>query len=125
MKSGFNVIGISETWLTDNNINEYNMDGYSMVYNNRQRGRGGGVLLYINNSLNFKERLDLDINNEFIVSKFVELKSPVYKNVIIGCIYRTPSSNSIIPYFDYFSNLSDKLLSENKKMQAPIISHGS
>ena len=42
------VVGITESWLTENNSNEeVEMEGYKLVRRDREGKRGGGVLVYI------------------------------------------------------------------------------
>jgi predicted ATPase len=50
------LIGIAETWLNESIDNsEINIDGYTLYRKDRadvKAGRGGGVVLYVHNSLN-------------------------------------------------------------------------
>ena len=55
----FDIIGICETWITEENKDLYGYDGYhSPVQSVRKGRRGGGVALYIKNNLEFIERPD-------------------------------------------------------------------
>ena len=90
----FDIMSISETWLNDDVMQDYNVSGYTLFYNNRENMRGGGVAIYVNNKFKCIQRPDLDINNNLIVSKFIELEIINNKNVIIGCIYRSPNNDS-------------------------------
>ena len=60
----FDIIGLSETWLKDHNVNspifkDYN---YKHVYETRQPGtRGGGLSLFIRDTISFKKRNDLSV----------------------------------------------------------------
>ena len=47
----FDVIALSETWLKDNDHDNYNMEGYNMFTCSRVDKPGGGVAMYINDSL--------------------------------------------------------------------------
>ena len=47
----FDVIALSETWLIDNDSDCFNIDGYKMFNCPRTNKSGGGVSLYINDSL--------------------------------------------------------------------------
>ena len=58
----FNFIGVSETWLSDHNYDLYGLDGYHFEENHRSSRSGGGVGLFINNSIEFLCRKDLEIN---------------------------------------------------------------
>lgn len=54
ISSMFDIIAMSETWLTklvpDNIID---IDGFRVVRRDREEGRGGGILFYVRNSINF------------------------------------------------------------------------
>ena len=66
---------LCETFLTDVNCDMFPIPGYQFVCNNRQRGRGGGVALYISDDVQCSLRNDLTINlnNEF-ETIFVEIR---------------------------------------------------
>ena len=52
----FDVIALSETWLNDDNNDSFNLDGYDLVSCSRRSKKGGGVGLYIRNSMQHKYR---------------------------------------------------------------------
>ena len=76
----FTVIAISETWITDSNDSLINIPGYNRVLNNRTEGRGGGVALFILNSLTFtiKSNCIVNVNGE-VESIFVDISSKFIK----------------------------------------------
>lgn len=54
-ESTLDVIGISETWLSESISSEaVGVDGYSFVRCDRENRRGGGVGLYISNNYSLK-----------------------------------------------------------------------
>ena len=55
----FSVLSFTETWLTEYNISLHNFTGYSHVYKLRDKRRGGGVSMFINNRLNFQVQNDI------------------------------------------------------------------
>ena len=69
----FKIIALSETWLKLHHIN-YIIPSYNIVNELRIKKRGGGVSLYIHNSLQYKVRHDLKIGNdqETINSVFIQ-----------------------------------------------------
>ena len=91
----FDVIGISETKLFKNikptfNIN---LEGYKCFHVNTEAVKGGS-LLYISDTLDPKQRPDLEsllYKSEVLESTFVEIINPHKKNILLGCIYRHPS----------------------------------
>lgn len=71
----FSVIGLTETWLTKNNMDELSIQGYNFVGQTRNNKHGGGVGMYVNKLHQFTERTDLSINIENIIeAPFIELK---------------------------------------------------
>ena len=50
----FDIIGITESWLTVNNNGVYSIDGYNHVSLVRTDRHGGGVSLFILSNINFK-----------------------------------------------------------------------
>jgi hypothetical protein len=89
----FTVIGISESWLTDENAGCYTLNGYQHVYTCRNEKRGGGVSMFIDENLTVNLRKDLDITDQ-VEAVFVELQKDecgLDHNVIIGTVYRPPN----------------------------------
>ncbi len=85
----FQKIGLTETWLTDNNVDCFALDEYEYLSSNRKQKRGGGVGLYLSKQLEFKNRKDLDKNlDDVIETKFAEIVNNNGKNIIVGVIYR-------------------------------------
>ena len=48
------IIGISETWLNNKSPNLFTVEGYKEIRKDRLNGRGGGLVLYISDSLSLK-----------------------------------------------------------------------
>ena len=55
----FSVIGMSETWLNNDNESQIQLPGYSFVNNNRNTKTGGGVGMFISSVISFQVRNDL------------------------------------------------------------------
>lgn len=108
LKSHFSIIGLSETWLSDMNINGAHVPGYSHAHRYRTTRKGGGVSIFIRNDLQFSECQDLCIISDSIETVFVEIPKTsigLSKNLIVGVIYRPPNSS----VEEYMSNMSDIL----------------
>ena len=60
---GLNIdfIMLCETFLNDTNMNMYQIQGYQFISNNRVRGKGGGVALYIRDKFHITKRADLTL----------------------------------------------------------------
>ena len=82
IKHQFSLIGISKTWLRQDEHNMH-IDGYNFVHNYRTNRSGGGVGLYLDEQLQFTLRPDLQFENTI---KFVEIYQPKGKNIILGII---------------------------------------
>jgi hypothetical protein len=95
LEFNFDIIAVSETWLSDNNNNrEYEIDGYVPYFCSRQNKKGGGVALYVNHLLQHKylPNVSFCVENcaEFICIE-VYLKNS--RKVVVGCVYRAPNTN--------------------------------
>lgn len=69
------------------------MPGYSFACCSRPSRVGGGVGIYINDCIQFKVLHDLTYITDIIESIFVELIIETGSNLIVGCVYRPPSSD--------------------------------
>ena len=62
-----NVIGITESWTTENHLqSELQLEGYTCYRRDRmmyERSKGGGVLLYMKNIFLHGEKNDITVNN--------------------------------------------------------------
>ena len=112
----FTIIGISESWLKDHNADRYGIDGYQAVHKYRPTWTGGGVSIFVQDSIDYFQRPDLCYQNKYIESIFIEIdKDQVGKdrNVIAGVIYRPPDTD-ISTFNDYLSELLSKVKTERK-----------
>ena len=108
------MIGLTETWLNENNMDCFSLDNFDYLDTNRSKKKGGGVGFYVWKHLKFKSRNDLTKNLEDIIeTKFIEITNDNGRNIIIGIIYRPPNNN-----FDQFQNtfntILEKIDRENK-----------
>ena len=76
----FSVISLTETWLNDNNAENFKLNNYNFVCENRKQKSGGGVAMYISKKLNYKMRPDLSINIDNVLeSTFIEITKTIGK----------------------------------------------
>ena len=96
-------IMICETFLNDTNMSMFQIPGYNFLCNNRLRGKGGGVALYIRENFHITLRKDLTLNHgtEF-ESIFAEICDNQSK-LLVGEIYRVPGTNDQISVERYES----------------------
>lgn len=109
----FSVIAITETWFNIEKGIHFDLNGYELRYMNRQNKVGGGVAIYIHNSIKYNVVTDLTLAIDGIFECLtIEIVNEKKKNVIISCIYRTPSSS-----IETFNAWMDKLFSSmNQKV---------
>ena len=83
----FNVMGLTETWLTKDNADLYEFNNYKHIYRCREDQKGGGVSLYLSPGLVYKERHDIE---KYFTLSAEAVIVEIHKT-IIACIYRPPS----------------------------------
>ena len=99
----FSAIGIAETNTNPKNKNLFKINNYTSCYQNtfKQKKKGSGVALYVNNKYSFSECETLSKCTENIETLFVELTN-TDQPITIGVIYRPPSGQ--ISTFNYELN---------------------
>ena len=101
----FSIIAITETSANYTNESHLLIPGYNSILKNRPKGRGGGVALFIRQSLTYSIRKDLDLfDNEDLESLFIELNDINFGTKIIGAVYRTPV-NCIDTFMSSFESI--------------------
>ena len=119
LKTKFNIIGITEHKIHKDAVPTTNLDieGYRPFLYDPTGTSHGGTGFYICKSINYKKRDDLKFNScgDF-ESTFIEIILPSKKNIIIGCIYRHPSSTILIKDFNagFIEPLLNKISTEGK-----------
>ena len=112
----FSVIALSESWIKEHSVERYEIEGYRSVHNFRNRRGGGGVALYVKDTLEFRLRNDLSIQNSYIESLFIEIDNNIEsksKKTICGVIYRPPDTDLKV-FNEHLSNILACIKSENK-----------
>ena len=112
----FTVVGLTETWMTQDNVGLYGIDGYNAVNNFRINRCGGGVSVLIRDDIEYFERPHLNMMTANAETVFVEIdKSYVGKssNIIVGVIYRPPDTN-INVFTELLETIMSKIKTENK-----------
>ena len=107
----FDITSVNETMLDNSIFNtEIAVHGYELVRNDRHR-HGGGVALYIRDSINYKIRNDLAIASLETVT--VEIFKPKAKSFLINTWYRPP--NTPIDLFEDYEICIKKMDAEDKE----------
>jgi len=90
----YEVAGAAETWSNESiNDAELHIEGYNMYRKDRKRTRGGGLILYIKNTIRAAINEELT-NCEFEESLWcnVELNG---QRLLVGLCYRSPTSTPV------------------------------
>ena len=86
IKFDYKAIFFTEIWCTDDPRNQTfcNLENYISINQVREHERGGGICVFIHNSLTFKLRSDLGTNSSDIESLVIEIINKKNKNVVIS-----------------------------------------
>jgi hypothetical protein len=100
-------MGLTETWLIDDDVNNFGLEGFKYIGVNRSNKKCGGVgIYYVNDKVKYKLRNDININLENLIeSIFIEIITSTGKNVIVGVIYRPPNQK-----FETFEKAVDEIV---------------
>ncbi len=90
-KVAFSVIAISEVWLSEDQVNLYQLEGYDNYCQIRTEWKGGGVRLFIKKSLehHIVENMTMSLNEMECLTVEVCVNG---QSVNITCVYRVPST---------------------------------
>ena len=120
LKFDFHIIGITEHKIKDE-IPTANIDipgYYEFIYNPIETTHGG-TGFYVSKSLIYKRRDDLNLITPApgnFESLFLEINLPGRKKLIVGCIYRHPTSKISIDQFtnEHLEPVLQRISNENK-----------
>ena len=120
LKFKFSVLCFTETWTKPGHDNKamYKLPGYKPVFLHRKSykdERGGGVAIYINDSIKFTKIKELTFVKKHFESLFVEIQLPLNgSKFVIGTIYRPPDHSvndfnvDILPILERYSTTQQK-----------------
>ena len=108
----FKVICVTETWCSSehNNSDLYKLTNYSSIHQIRSSGKtGGGLAIFVRNSLTYNVRKDLSTNNEDIKPLCIEIINTKSKNILVNTSYRQPAGryNEFEIYLKQFLHKSE------------------
>ena len=112
--SSLHFFCLSETELKSHKLTScFNIDGFQKPFNkDNDSNGGGGIVVYVQNGINAKRRLELETNN--ISCIWLEITVGKSKPFLIGNTYRPP--NSKVEFNDKFENCIDIVSREGKEM---------
>ena len=114
----FSVICFSEKWSNDEKLDKnslFQLEGYSLLHENRKYHRGEGVAIFMHESLCYTKRNDLCINCEAIESLSIEIRNNDGKNRIFNIVYRSPDGD-LEACENYFQSILSHNLIRNKNV---------
>ena len=112
MKIKPHVILVTESWLDPSLSQSYMLNNYRLEVSSQTELRGKGVAAYIDDSLTYSRRGDLESSTKEVQSTFIEIRVS-RKTIIIGALYRSPSFPASA-FLDPFEETLDKVNNEHK-----------
>ena len=106
------VICLSETWLTDEMIPLRQIDGYTGYFNNRNGKTGGGVAIYLNEQY-IQHSSQIMLHDTSLETIFIKCQLSLSMEIIIGQAYKPPSMESA-RFIEEFSKCLERLDQMNK-----------
>ena len=92
LKTSYDVIILTETFLTPETNYSYEIDGYKSFTSFKTRNRGG-IKLYCKQQHNPEQLDKLCITDELFESVFVKISLKNKKSLVCGGVYRSPSGS--------------------------------
>ena len=75
-----------------NNSDLYKLTNYNSIHQTRSSGKtGGGLAIFVHNSLTYSVTKDLSTNNEDIEALYIEIIRIKSKNILVNTSYRQPA----------------------------------
>ena len=93
VNGSLSLVALTETWLTPENEMHFQLPSHSFVANSRVEKIGGGVGIFVNNSLLFTERHDLNRMHPYLECVFIEIVQVDRCNIIFGVLYKPPNAD--------------------------------
>ena len=110
----FKILIFTETWLTECKTDLCNFQGFSSIHLLRPvdqhidfKERGGGISIFLHNSIEYKHRTDLEVISPYMECCFIELNFNNKKYIIAG-IYRIPNTD-INLFLEKFNEIIEPL----------------
>ena len=103
------ILAISETKLNDEKIktNCSKLPHYNFIFSNSSTNAGGAAI-YVLNTLKYTRREDLEFKTDDSENIFIEINVTNRKAIVIGLVYRHPSSD-FTAFQDKFTETLNKL----------------
>lgn len=107
------IIVLTETWQIHSD--NFNINGYTVFYNNAKHNQNDGIVIYVNSSLNPKiKNVKLELSGVTLTCIDVTINNIAF---CISCIYRPPSTDTQF----FISDVESYLSTNNLKKQVDIL----
>ena len=95
----FSAVCLSETWCQPHETSNPNLQipRYVSLHQARKNRRGGGLCIFLLESLSYKVRDDLAVNSSAIKCLCDEVFNKNSKSIVLNLAYRPPNGNSNEP----------------------------
>ena len=114
IENPFKILVFTETWLTECKVDTCKFQGYSPVHLLRPadqhidfKEKGGGISIFVHNTIQFKHRNDLDVILPYMECCFIEINFNKKKYLIAG-MYRIPNTD-INLFLEKFNEIIEPL----------------
>lgn len=97
--SNLDYLCLTETWLTPTTpLALFKVPGYNMYRRDRSKGKGGGVLIYVKESIQSKQ---IDIDDNILECVGVTITLSTEMSFVVFAVYRPPTATNV--FFDSLS----------------------
>nr|CAI5862446.1 unnamed protein product [Callosobruchus analis] len=111
--NNFDVVGVSETWLTEDIPSDFVSISNFNIYRNDRLSRGGGVAFYVRSNIKC-ELIDIGIQTNNLESIFVSFKIG-HSSYCVRTFYRPPKEN-LLESIQLLNNILPILRSEHDEL---------
>ena len=98
----FDIICLTETWMQKDDLRINFLPDYQDFNQIRLSSRGGGVSIYIENTIQARILKQLSCTNDNFECIFVEISTGTTRTVICSC-YRPPTNSSVSQFVEDFT----------------------
>ena len=119
LKFNFSVICLSETWcyaIDSTKNSNYRLHGYKSFHQTRDGHKGGGLCIFLRNTLSYKIRSNLNMNSDATECLCFQISTKTSKNLILSLNHLPPNGDSTL-----FEKHMKSILSKNKATKKEVI----
>ena len=119
LKFNFSAVCLSETWcdsLDSTKSSNYRFHGYKSFHQTRDGHKGGGLCIFLRNTLSYKIRSDLNMNSDAIGCLCLEISTKTSKKIILSLNYLPPNGDTTL-----FEKHMKSILSKNEATKKEVI----